>query len=208
MARRPSNLLRFFTLDGERTPIGIVALGDVSPAFRTANLWYVLGARRHGGRGLTTRAVGRLLSEAFRTQGLASVQAWAVETNHASIAVLERNGFRLVGRRRRCHVMDGHPHDRLLYDLLAEEHEDRTMHDDIARRIQTLFETCLHVAPPPLDADLLDGDVIDSLQLVTLLSEVERAFEVRIPLGELDLERVGTLRALAALVQATERCRA
>ena len=73
-------------------------------------------------RGLATRAVNELLTEAFGA-GLRAIAAWAVDSNTPSIRVLERNGFRLIGRQRRCHVVDGQARDRLLFDLLAAEHE-------------------------------------------------------------------------------------
>ena len=123
MTRRPNHLLRVFTADGEDEAAGLVAFSDIVRPAGTARLWYVLGAKGHAGRGLTTRAVSRLLTVGFTELGLVAVNAWAVDGNAASVRVLERNGFRLVGRQRRCHVMDGRRHDRLLYDLLAEEHD-------------------------------------------------------------------------------------
>ena len=200
LVHRPTNVVRVFTSDVDATPIGLVALSDVSTAFRTANLWYVLGDKTYGGRGLTSRAVARLLTTAFREHGLAAIDAWAVDVNRASIAVLEHNRFTLIGRQRRCHLIEGQPHDRLLYDLLAEEHEEIPMRDDVIRRLQRLFDTRLHVPAPAPDTDLLDGGVIDSLAFVTLLSEVEREFEIRIPLMELDFDRVRSLAAIADLV--------
>lgn len=121
MARRPAHMLRVFTAD-DGTPIGLVALSDIAPEFETAMLWYVLGAKEYGGRGYTSRAVARLLTAGFAERRLGAVHAWAVDVNRASIAVLTRNRFTLIGRQRRCHVVDGRHHDRLLYDLLAEEH--------------------------------------------------------------------------------------
>ena len=200
MARRPTNVLRVFTSAADTTPIGLVGLSDLSTAFRTANLWYVLGDKTYGGRGLTTRAVAQLLTAAFTTHGLRSVTAWAVDVNRASIAVLERNRFTLIGRQRQCHVVNGRHHDRLLYDLLAEEHEDTTMRDDITRRLQALFDTRLQLPAPAPEIDLLDSGVIDSLTFVALLTEVEREFEIRIPLIELDFDRVKSLAAIAELV--------
>lgn len=122
MAKRSSHVLRVFTADGDDAVAGLVALSDVARTVGTARLWYVLGAKEHAGRGLTTRAVAGLLTLAFTELGLGAVNAWAVDGNVASMKVLARNGFRLVGRQRRCHLMDGGRHDRLLYDLLAEEH--------------------------------------------------------------------------------------
>lgn len=122
MARRESNVYRVFTADGDDAPIGMVALSDLSRNFRTAMLWYVLGDKRWSGRGYTTRAVARLLTLAFTDLELWAVNAWAVEANRASIRVLERNHFRLIGRQRQCHCIEGKALDRLLFDLLAPEH--------------------------------------------------------------------------------------
>lgn len=122
MSKRRAHVLRAFTADDADEPVGLVALSDVARTVGTARLWYVLGAKEHARRGLTTRAVSRLLTLGFTELGLAAVNAWVVDGNAASVAVLERNGFRPVGRQRRCHVMDGRRYDRLLYDLLAEEH--------------------------------------------------------------------------------------
>lgn len=121
---REENVVRLFAPEGAPGPLGIVALSDVHRACRTANLWYVLGERVEAGRGHTTRAVSRLLGLAFGELGLASVHAWTVEANVASIRVLERNGFRGIGRQRRCHFLDGHIVDRLLFDLVREEYRE------------------------------------------------------------------------------------
>src|SRR6266705_2884101 len=32
--------------------------------------------------------------------------------------------FKYIGRQRQCHSIDGRPYDRLLFDLLATEHQD------------------------------------------------------------------------------------
>ena len=55
--------------------------------------------------------------------GLHSVNTWAVAHN-PSIRTIERLGFRFVGRQRQRHTIDGRPHDRLLFDLLASEFRD------------------------------------------------------------------------------------
>jgi RimJ/RimL family protein N-acetyltransferase len=121
MAQRPVHALRVFAAD-DGEPIGLVALSNVSRRFGTATLWYVLGDKRYGGRGYTTRSVAGMLTFGFRTLGLGAVNAWAVEANTPSLRVLAHNRFRLIGRQRRCHVVDGHVCDRLLFDVLASEH--------------------------------------------------------------------------------------
>jgi RimJ/RimL family protein N-acetyltransferase len=121
MTQRPLHALRLFTAD-DGEPIGLVALSNVAPRFGTATLWYVLGDKRYGGRGYTTRAVAGMLTLGFGTLGLRAVNAWAVEANTPSVRVLVRNRFRPIGRQRRCHVVDGRVCDRLLFDVLASEH--------------------------------------------------------------------------------------
>jgi len=121
MRLRDLHELLVFTVGEGPEPCGIVALSNVARPFGTASLWYVLGKKEHAGHGCTTRAVGQLLEMAFGALGLQAVNAWAVDGNVPSLRVLERNGFRLVGRQRRCHRVEGRLRDRLLFDLLAEE---------------------------------------------------------------------------------------
>ncbi len=121
MVQRDLHCLRVFRADDGGAPTGLVALSNIAPRFGTATLWYVLGDRAQAGRGHTTRAVAAILAHGFGALGLGAVNAWAVEGNAASIGVLTANGFRPIGRQRRCHVIDGRYRDRLLFDRLAGE---------------------------------------------------------------------------------------
>lgn len=125
MDQRDLHLLRVFTPDDHDEAIGLVALSDIDPRFGTASVWYLLGEKEHARRGHTTRAVELLLDAGFDQLGLESVHAWTVEANEPSQKLLCRLGFRLSGRHRRCHLIDGVAYDRLLFDLLVEEHEER-----------------------------------------------------------------------------------
>jgi RimJ/RimL family protein N-acetyltransferase len=102
-------------------PVGVVGLSDIHPRFRTALLWYALGQPRFAGRGLTGRAAAEVVRLGFHELELAAIQAWAVEGNEASLRILERIGFRAVGRQRRCHLIDGQLRDRLLFDIVPRE---------------------------------------------------------------------------------------
>lgn len=124
MAQRGLHLLRVFTADSEDTPIGLAALSNIHPTFQTATLWFLLGDKRFAKQGYTTRAVSKILTLGFQELELRSINAWAVEQNVASIRTIERNNFRLVGRLRECHHIDGHPRDRLLFDILKSEHQE------------------------------------------------------------------------------------
>lgn len=122
MLERDNHCFRVFAAEPTGAPIGLVVLSHISPNFRTAMLWYVLGDKSAGGRGYTTQAVRRMLDLGFGERSLHVIYAWTVEANGPSIRVLERNGFRLMGRQRQCHMVGGQWFDRLLFDLLAEEY--------------------------------------------------------------------------------------
>jgi RimJ/RimL family protein N-acetyltransferase len=123
MNKHDLHALRVYTPDDSDSPIGIVGLSEISAVHKTASLWYVLGDKRFGGRGYTVRAAAGMLALGFETLELRAVQAWAVEANAPSITVLQRTGFKLVGRQRKCHEIDGILHDRLLFDLLRAEYQ-------------------------------------------------------------------------------------
>lgn len=123
MTQLDTHVLRVFTPDDSDLPIGLVGLNNVDRAFKTASVWVLLGDRAFARQGHATRAVGRMLTLAFGELGLHAVNTWVVEHN-PSIRIVERNKFRFVGRQRQCHYIDGQPFDRLLFDILADEHEE------------------------------------------------------------------------------------
>lgn len=124
MAQKSSHVLRAFTADDGQTPIGVVGLSGIDRSRGVANVWTALGERRFAGRGYPARAVSKMLAFGFNELSLNAVQAWCVECNHASARILRRLNFRPVGRQRRCHLMDGRIHDRLLFDLLPSEFKE------------------------------------------------------------------------------------
>ena len=123
MLQRDIHLLRVFTPDSEDLPIGLVALSNIDRNFKTATLWCLLGNKSYARQGYSSRAISEILTLGFRDLGLQTVNAWAVDQNIPSIKMIERNNFRLVGRQRQCHCIDGQPCDRLLFDILASEHK-------------------------------------------------------------------------------------
>lgn len=123
MAQRDTHLIRLYTADDDDTPIGIAALNNIDRRMRTGMLWAVAGEKRFRNRGYAQVAASRLLTLAFQELGLHSVTTWTVDEN-ASRRAVARLGFRFIGRQRQCHFIDGEPHDRLLFDLLAGEHHE------------------------------------------------------------------------------------
>lgn len=123
MLHRDSNFMRLYTGDDDDTPIGLVGLNNIDRVYKTATFWGLSGDKSFRNRGYSTLASSRLMTLAFGSLGLTSVNTWAVEGN-PSIRTIERLGFRYIGRLRQCHCIDDRVFDRLLFDLLAEEHKE------------------------------------------------------------------------------------
>ena len=123
MAQREAHFLRIYTWGRDDRPIGIVGLNSVDRAFKTGTLWAVAGEKSFSNRGYVSLASSKLLSLAFRDLGLHVVNTWIVDRN-PSVRSLERLNFRFISRQRQCHIIDGRPYDRLLFDLLATEHRE------------------------------------------------------------------------------------
>src|SRR5256885_1082127 len=119
MARSNRHLLRIFASD-EGEPIGVVALGTVDHTFRTATLWFVLGDKRFPRLGYTTRAAAAIVRTGFTDLHLHAINTWTVDGN-PSRAIIERLNFKLIGRQRECHWIEGAARDRLMWDVLESE---------------------------------------------------------------------------------------
>lgn len=123
MAQRESHFLRAYTTDEEDTPIGIAGLNSVDRRAGTATLWGATGEKSFRSRGYATFAGSKFLTLAFKELGLHAVNTWVVDGN-PSLRLVQRLGFRFIGRLRECHLIDGRRRDRLFFDLLASEHRE------------------------------------------------------------------------------------
>src|SRR5258708_3355357 len=81
-----------------------------------------------------TLASSKFMTLGFRDLGLHAINTWVVDHN-PSLRIIERLGFRFIGRQRQCHYIDGQLYDRLLFDLLASE--PRELDEERWRRIGT-----------------------------------------------------------------------
>lgn len=73
---------------------------------------------------------------------------------------------------------------------------------ELATQIADLISAALHVDVPAHDADLIDAGLIDSLALISLITEIETEFAVQLPLDEFDVESARSVDSLAAYVSA------
>ncbi len=100
---------------------GMVGMHVIDRRNGKASFGYWL-APTHWGRGLVTRAVGRLLRFAFEEEGLQRAEIRCAPENARSRAVAERLGFRLEGRLRRAERLSGDRYvDHLVFGLLRSE---------------------------------------------------------------------------------------
>jgi len=123
MVQRETHFLRVYTSPRDDTPLGIVGLNSVDRAFKTATFWGAAGEKSFRNRGYGTLAGLKFMTLAFRDLGLRAVNTWVADGN-PSLKIIERLGFRFIGRQRQCHYIDGRPCDRLMFDLLASEHRE------------------------------------------------------------------------------------
>ena len=141
----PTRSDAFFTEDGQRKQIEhVVALRGVSAAerfliledgelagimgvsnivlgaFRSANIGYFVAQARNG-RGIATRAIGRVVEWAFEDVELNRLEAGTLVDNLASQKALERNGFERIGLARRYLHIGGDWRDHILFQRLADD---------------------------------------------------------------------------------------
>jgi RimJ/RimL family protein N-acetyltransferase len=124
MTQKDIHVLRVFTADDDRTPIGVVGLSNVDRSSGVATAWIALGERQFSAKGYAARAASKMLAIAFGELKLNAVQVWCVDCNHASARIMRRLNFQPIGRQRRCHRIDGQIHDRLWFDLLPSEFKE------------------------------------------------------------------------------------
>ncbi len=109
-------------LDGEM--VGGALFWPVDDMGRHVELGYWL-ARRAGGRGLMTEAIGALVDFCFRELELNKVAIRCAVKNAASRGIPDRLGFTQEGTLREHLWLHGVPHDLAIYGLLRREWLER-----------------------------------------------------------------------------------
>ena len=116
--RSPETLFAI-EVDGEAAGgVGLKLNTDVDRV--TAEIGYWLGAA-HWNRGIVTEAVRAVTEYAIARHSLTRVVALPFEWNPASCRVLEKAGYKLEARLRRCAIKDGQVVDQFLYAFVVED---------------------------------------------------------------------------------------
>jgi RimJ/RimL family protein N-acetyltransferase len=114
--RNPKNKFFLVRLAGE--PAAVAGLADLDQTDHLAMVWYALGEKKFAGRGVTSEGVRQMAHRAFKELGLRSLYAWIMEDNTPSRRVLEKCGFREVGRIRSGTCSGTEQRDRVYFDLV------------------------------------------------------------------------------------------
>ncbi len=116
----------FFIFQGSsETLIGGLTLSNVRRGVTQAvSLGYWLGAP-HANRGLMTKAVHAIVPFVFDELKLHRLEAACLPHNHASVRVLENNGFQGEGLARRYLKISGEWRDHRLFALVADDPRGR-----------------------------------------------------------------------------------
>jgi methoxymalonate biosynthesis acyl carrier protein len=78
----------------------------------------------------------------------------------------------------------------------------------IVRDVAALFRDKLGIEVPSPECDLIESGLLDSLRLVELLLEIEASLGCRIPIDEIELDDLRSVRRIARLIAARTRARA
>lgn len=106
---------------GERDPIGVISLMNVSEANASADLSVILGPSEERNQGYGADAICTLLDYAFGELNLHRIGLSVFEFNEAAIATYEKLGFRKEGRYREAVKRNGAFHDAILMSILKPE---------------------------------------------------------------------------------------
>lgn len=75
--------------------------------------------------------------------------------------------------------------------------------DEVERRIAEVLRAVLNMSEPPAaDVDLIDDGLLDSLGLISLITDIEQEFGFELPLDDFDIEAFRTPAAIASFVGA------
>lgn len=75
---------------------------------------------------------------------------------------------------------------------------------ELTARISDLIRETLMVEVPAPDVDLIDAGLIDSLALITLITEIEQDFQIQLPLDDFDVDSFRSAEQIAAYVAANK----
>ncbi|MGI8857634.1 MAG: GNAT family N-acetyltransferase [Thermomicrobiales bacterium] len=101
-------------------PIGETGVYGIDFRHRTAGFGILIGEADARGKGYGTEAARLMLDYAFTALSLHTILLDVASFNPAAIRAYEKAGFREIGRRRECWLLNGILHDKVYMECLAE----------------------------------------------------------------------------------------
>lgn len=118
-ANEPTSAIRFAIVPAGGGPlVGTIGFHTVSLSHRSAEIAYDI-APEHWGRGIATACCEALVDWGFADRGYQRIQATVVESNAASVRVLQKCGFALEGKLRHYRLVRGVARDFWMYARVA-----------------------------------------------------------------------------------------
>ena len=120
--RKVKDKVRVFTVVENKTgnPVGTIGLNKIDLKNGHAEIGSFIG-KEYWGKGFATEAVELMTDYAFSYMNLRKVYATVNDGNAASVRVLEKNGFSLVGRMKRHNYLPGLGFvDNLIYEKMRD----------------------------------------------------------------------------------------
>jgi len=119
---RTSLILAIVLSEGDRH-IGNIALQDIHPLHRTAELSLIIGERDQWGKGLAHEAAELIVAHGFAALNLQRIGCGTFASNQAMQKLAVRLGMKEEGRRRSAFFKCGVYEDVIEYGLLRREYE-------------------------------------------------------------------------------------
>ena len=112
---------RLFFISVENKSIGLVALSNIDLVDRRAEIWYLIGDESDRNKNYATNAVNLLKEIAVKDLELVTLYAQVCELNVSSMRLLEKVGFKYVGRFRKGFFIDGEYKNFMIYDWVSPQ---------------------------------------------------------------------------------------
>lgn len=117
-----SHCMRLAIVASDDGLAGTIGLNEISIPARRAEIAYDI-APQYWRRGIATRACASVTAWALQQLGFARIQATVLDTNLASVGVLERCGFEREGLLRHYRQVRGEPRDFWMYARTCPQQE-------------------------------------------------------------------------------------
>ena len=101
------NLMFAVMEEGSSNYIGTCSLHKIDWISRKAQIGYMMGSKKHWGKGLATELIGLLTDYGFNRLGLNKITAGVVDGNVGSVKVLEKNGYTKYGTNPQDYYLEG-----------------------------------------------------------------------------------------------------